>query len=132
MQYAVLYKCELKGALSEAELHWLRLRLDAGRFSHVQRGAYRQAWPTGLVRLADGRVVKDPDHQVCHVMALVFAQCTALGSCRQGLHDLHRAQILLPRRHSVGPFAGPLFWKPATDATVRAILHHPAYAGAFA
>jgi DNA invertase Pin-like site-specific DNA recombinase len=122
----------LKGAMSEAELHWLRLRLDAGRLSQVQRGAYRQALPTGLVRLADGRVVKDPDQQVCHVMALVFEQFTALGSCRQVLHYLHRAQILLPRRHSVGPFAGQLFWKPATEATVRSILHNPAYAGAFA
>jgi DNA invertase Pin-like site-specific DNA recombinase len=122
----------LKGAMSEAELHWLRLRLDAGRLSQVQRGAYRQALPTGLIRLADGRVVKDPDQQVCHVIALVFARFTALGSCRQVLHYLHREHILLPRRHSVGPFAGQLFWKPATDSTVRAILHNPAYAGAFA
>jgi Recombinase/Recombinase zinc beta ribbon domain len=88
--------------------------------------------PTGLVRLPDGRVVKDPDQQVCHVIALVFEQFTALGSCRQVLHYLHREHILLPRRHSVGPFAGQLFWKPATDSTVRAILHNPAYAGAFA
>lgn len=122
----------LKGTMSEAELHWLRLRLDAGRLSQVQRGVYRQALPTGFVRLPDGRVVKDPDQQVCHVIALVFAQFTALGSCRQVLHVLHRDQILLPRRHSVGAFAGQLFWKPATDATIRAILHNPAYAGAFA
>lgn len=122
----------LKGTMSEAELHWLRLRLEAGRLSQVRRGVYRQALPTGLVRLPDGRVVKDPDQQVCHVLALVFAQFVALGSCRQVLHYLHREQILLPRRHAVGPFAGHLVWKPATDATIRAILHNPAYAGAFA
>jgi DNA invertase Pin-like site-specific DNA recombinase len=121
----------LKGTMSEAELHWLRLRLDAGRLSQVQRGVYRQALPTGLIRLPDGRVVKDPDQQVCHVIALVFEQFTALGSCRQVLHYLQREHILLPRRHAVGPFAGQLFWKPATDATVQAILHNPAYAGAF-
>src|SRR5215470_3764285 len=98
----------LKGTMSEAELHWLRLRLDAGRLSQVQRGVYRQALPTGLIRLPDGRVVKDPDQQVCHVIALVFEQFTILESCRQVLHYLHREHILVPRRHSVGPFAGQL------------------------
>jgi DNA invertase Pin-like site-specific DNA recombinase len=122
----------LKGTMSEAELHWLHMRLDAGRLSQVHRGAYRQALPTGFVRLPDGRVVKDPDQQVCHVITLVFQQFATRGSCRQVVHYLHREHILLPRRHSVGPFAGQLFWKPATDSTVRALLHNPAYAGAFA
>jgi len=122
----------LQGTMSEAELHWLHMRLDAGRLSQVHRGAYRQALPTGLVRLPDGRVVQDPDQQVCHVLALVFQQFATLGSCRKVVQYLHREHILLPRRHSVGPFAGQLFWKPATDSTIRAILHNPAYAGAFA
>src|SRR5688500_17474562 len=47
----------LRGMLSEAELHLLRLRLDAGRMRQVERGAYRQHLPTGLTRLPDGRVV---------------------------------------------------------------------------
>lgn len=50
----------LKGTMSEAELHLLRLRLDAGRARQVERGAYRQALPTGLVRLPEGSVVKRP------------------------------------------------------------------------
>jgi DNA invertase Pin-like site-specific DNA recombinase len=122
----------LKGTMSEAELHWLRMRLDAGRLSQVQRGVYRQALPTGFVRLPDGRVVKDPDQQVQHLIELLFAKFTELGSCRQLLHYMSREHILLPRRHSVGQFAGQLLWKPPTEATLRSILHNPAYAGAFA
>src|SRR6266536_805725 len=48
----------LRGMLSEAELHLLRLRLEAGRLRQVERGTYRQHLPTGLVRRSDGQVVK--------------------------------------------------------------------------
>src|SRR5262249_5415741 len=50
----------LRGLLSEAELHVLRLRMDAGRQRQIERGTYRQTLPTGLVRLENGQVVKDP------------------------------------------------------------------------
>ena len=71
----------LKGTLSEAELHLLRLRLQAGRLSKVRSGHYRQCLPTGLVWLDDETVTKDPDEQVQHVLALVFAKFAELGSC---------------------------------------------------
>src|SRR5436305_6599822 len=45
----------LRGMLSEAELHLLRLRLDAGRRRQIERGELRHPLPTGLVRLPDGR-----------------------------------------------------------------------------
>ena len=51
----------LKGTMSEAELHWLRQRLDDGRMNKVRRGEYRQCLPTGLVRLDDGTVI---DHSL--------------------------------------------------------------------
>ena len=41
----------LKGTMSEAELHMMRQRLNAGRLSKVERGEYIQHLPTGLVRL---------------------------------------------------------------------------------
>ena len=44
----------LKGTLSEAELHSIRLRLDAGRLSKAGRGELVQHLPTGLVRDANG------------------------------------------------------------------------------
>ena len=43
----------LKGTLSEAELHSIRLRLDAGRLSKAGRGELAQSLPTGLVRDAE-------------------------------------------------------------------------------
>jgi DNA invertase Pin-like site-specific DNA recombinase len=122
----------LKGTMSEAELHWLRQRLDSGRLAQVKRGAYRQLLPTGYLRLPDGAVVKDPDNQVRHVIELVFAQFVALGSVTKVLRYLRQHQILLPRRQSAGPHAHQLLWKVASEAAVTDMLHNPAYAGAFA
>ena len=122
----------LKGTMSEAELHLLRLRLDAGRLSQVRRGAYRQRLPTGLIRLPDGTVVKDPDDQVRHVIELVFTTFAQVGSCRQVLRYLRTAQILLPRRQRFGLHNGELVWKPPSQAAIYDMLQNPAYAGAFA
>ncbi len=121
----------LRGMLSEAELHLLRLRLDAGRMRQVERGTYRQHLPTGLVRLEDGRVVKDPDEQVQRTIALVFSHFTSLGSAQKVLRHLHADGILLPRHQTSGLHAGRLIWKKPTASTIQEILHNPAYAGAF-
>lgn len=121
----------LKGAMSEAELHWLQQRLAAGRMSQVRRGEYRQHLPTGLVRLPDGTVVKDPDDQVRHVIELVFAKFAEIGSCTGVLRYLRQEQVLLPRHQTSGFHAGQLLWKTPSDAAIYDMLCNPAYAGAF-
>jgi DNA invertase Pin-like site-specific DNA recombinase len=122
----------LKGTMSEAEIHLLRLRLNAGRMSKVRRGAYRLHLPTGLVRLPDDTAVKDPDDQVRHTIELVFDKFVELGSCQKVLRYFRQQNILLPRRHPCGYHNGQLFWKPPTHSSVYTILTNPAYAGAFA
>lgn len=120
-----------KGAMSEAELHWMQQRLEAGRLNQIQRGAYRQGLPTGLVRLEDGRVVKDPDDQVRHAIELVLHKFEELGSCGKVMGYCRAENILLPRRQIAGPFSGKLLWKVANDTTIHQIVRNPAYAGAF-
>lgn len=122
----------LKGTMSEAELHWLKMRLETGRMSQVQRGSYQQPLPTGLTRLPDGTVVKDPDIQIQRVIEMIFTKFAELGSSRQLLRFLKQEQILIPRRHCVGRYAGQLTWKTPSDTMLISILHNPAYAGAFA
>ena len=121
----------LKGTMSEAELHLLHQRLAAGRMNQVHRGEYRQLLPTGLVRLADGSVQKDPDQQVQDTIALVFAKFEQLGSCQQVLRDFSKHQLLLPRHQTAGRHAGETLWKPASEAAIYDIMRNPAYAGAF-
>jgi DNA invertase Pin-like site-specific DNA recombinase len=121
----------LQGTLSEAELHMLRQRLNAGRLSKVQHGDYVQHLPTGLVRLPDKRVQKDPDTQVCQAIELVFAQFEALGSCQKVLRYFKQHGLQLPRRQSSGLQRGEVLWKKPSAAAIYEILGNPAYAGAF-
>ena len=121
----------LRGILSEAELHLLQLRMAAGRQRQIERGTYRQHLPTGLVRLADHRVIKDPDLAVQHAIELVFSRFAELGSCQKVLRNFRDDGILLPRRQRAGLHAGQLLWRKPTQAALIDILHNPAYAGAF-
>lgn len=122
----------LKGTMSEAELHMLRQRLDAGRMNQVKRGTYRQRLPTGYLRLPEGSVVKDPDEQVRHVIELVFGKFSELGSVNKVMRYLRQNKILLPRRQSAGPKVNQLLWKVASESAITDMLRNPAYAGAFA
>jgi DNA invertase Pin-like site-specific DNA recombinase len=122
----------LRGMMSEAEIHLFKLRLEAGRLRRVEQGTYRQALPTGLVRLEDGRAVKDPDVRVRRAIELAFERFEELGSAQKAMRSLKEDGVLLPRRQVAGLNAGELLWKlPSVDA-VYGILHNPAYAGAFA
>jgi DNA invertase Pin-like site-specific DNA recombinase len=122
----------LKGTMSEAELHVLRSRLEAGRLSKVRRGEMIQHVPTGFVRQRDGRVVKDPDVQIQTTIQLVLDKFAELGSCGKVMRYCRDHKLLLPRRQVAGIFAGELRWKPALVAAVLEIVKNPAYAGAFA
>lgn len=121
----------LRGMLSEAELHLLRLRMEAGRLRQIERGEYRQQLPTGLVRLPDGRVVKDPDLQVQHTLDLIFALFAEVGSCQKVLRRFRDMGVRVPRRQTGGADAGAILWKAPSEAVIYEILHNPAYAGAF-
>jgi DNA invertase Pin-like site-specific DNA recombinase len=121
----------LKGTMSEAELHLLKQRLEAGRLRQVERGTYRQHLPTGLVRLEDGSVVKDPNVQIQSSIELVLNKFAELGSCGKVVRYLRREELTLPRYQMRGPDKGTVVWKPVTHAVVYEIVCNPAYAGAF-
>jgi DNA invertase Pin-like site-specific DNA recombinase len=122
----------LKGTMSEAELHSLRLRLDAGRLSKAKRGELRQQLATGYVRDGDGTVRLDPDQAVQGRIRLIFAKFQELGSASKVIRYLVRNNLKVPRRQTAGPHVGEILWKAPCLCAVRCILKNPAYAGAFA
>lgn len=121
----------LKGAMSEAELHSLRLRLDAGRLSKAKRGELAQKLPTGLVRGEHEGVTFDPDIHIQKSTRLIFDKFLELGSIRKVMFYFVRKDIKLPRRQPSGLDAGNVVWRSATAAAISSVLANPAYAGAF-
>jgi len=122
----------LKGTMSEAELHLIRQRLEAGRLNQVKNGKYRQKLPTGYVRRPDGQVEKDPDDQIRHTIELVFSKFQELGTITKLIRYFRHNQILLPRRQAFGPQTHQVVWKTANEYALSDILDNPAYAGVFA
>src|SRR5215216_79594 len=121
----------LRGMMSEAELHLLRLRMEAGKMRQIKKGTYRQVLPTGLVRLQDGRVMKHPDGHVRGAIELVFERFRFMGTVPKVLKSLRKDAVLLPRFRYGGLHTGEILWARPTNANIYSILCNPAYAGAF-
>lgn len=120
-----------KGTMSEAELHWLRQRLLGGKREKAQQGQLRFRLPTGFVYDPTGQVCLDPDEQVQQAIRLVFELFTSLGSALAVVQHFTTHQLPFPTRFWGGTHDGELVWRSLCSARVLAILHNPAYAGAY-
>jgi len=92
--------------MSEAELHVLKLRMQAGKRAKAERGELVMRVPMGSVRRPAGEVVQDPDEQVQTVMALIFEQVERLGTLNGVIRYWVRHQIQLPHRVASGTQKG--------------------------
>lgn len=121
----------LKGAMSEAELHILKSRLQQGMWNKAERGEVLNHAPLGYMRTLAGDFVIDPDEQVQTVVRLIFQQFVRRGSVHGLLRWLVRHDVKLPIRPHCGASRGELEWRRPNRATLLNLLHHPIYAGAY-
>jgi len=121
----------LRGTMSEAELHFLRVRLEGGKLNKARRGELRTPLPAGLVYDADGRIALDPDRQVRQAIHDVFRRFRRAQSAWQVVRQLREAGLRLPVRLRTGPRAGEMAWVDATLSRVLSILKNPRYAGMY-
>lgn len=117
----------LKGQISELELHTIRHRLHAALVQKAQRGEWAQHLPAGLIRDEAGVVRKDPHREVQSWIALVFSSFQEYRATTKVAAFLRRQHLRLPRKNRWGD----IVWRWPTTASVAAILHNPAYAGAY-
>lgn len=120
-----------KGTMSEAELHWLRSRLLGGKWEKAQQGQLRFRPPAGLVYDPTGQLVLDPDQQVQQSVQLIFDLFDQLSSALAVVQYFKAHHWLFPTRGWGGLQHGELTWQPLAHSRVLAVLHNPAYAGAY-
>src|SRR4051794_38973122 len=118
----------LKGTMSEAELHILKGRMDAGRRAKAGRGELFFNLPRGYVRRPSGEIALDPDEQVQAVIRLVFALFDQRRTVNGVLVHLTAHDIRLPYRLRGGPAKGEHVWRPPNRYTLKEMLTNPAYA----
>ncbi|HZW33249.1 MAG TPA: recombinase family protein [Isosphaeraceae bacterium] len=121
----------LKGTMSEAELYLLKSRMLQGKLNKARRGEIFSHPPIGYIRDAYQGIAMDPDEQVQHVVRLIFAKYAELGTVTASVRYLRQQGILLGIRPHYGEDRGKLVWREACSGTVRNVLRHPIYAGAY-
>ncbi len=120
----------LKGTMSEYELSLLRQRSLAARDAKARRGELRFALPPGYCWNELGRIEIDPDERIAETIRLLFRKFQELGSARQVFLWSTESGLKLPvlRQSSAG---SRIEWREPAYHTVRQILQHPMYAGAY-
>jgi DNA invertase Pin-like site-specific DNA recombinase len=122
----------LKGTMAQAELHFIRMRLQGGKLNKAKKGELRFPLPVGYVFDEMSRIIKDPDEQVRRAIELVFTAFLETGSAYGVVHRFAQENLLFPKRSYGGVWAGKLFWGRLTDSRVLGILKNPSYAGVYA
>lgn len=121
----------LKGTMSQAELHFIRARLQGGKMNKARKGELHSPLPVGYVYDEQGRTVIDPDAEVEGAIKLLFAAFKDTGSAYGVVQHFARHQLKFPKRAYGGVWDGKLIWGNLVHARVRDVLRNPEYAGAY-
>jgi DNA invertase Pin-like site-specific DNA recombinase len=121
----------LKGTMSEAELHVIRQRMLQGARQKARRGELVTRVPMGYVRDGQGQVQLDPDEQVRGTVSAIFEAFARTGSAGGVLSHMRDAGMQFGLRAADGPDRGRLVWRRPNKTTIRNMLVHPMYAGAY-
>jgi DNA invertase Pin-like site-specific DNA recombinase len=122
----------LKGTMAQAELHFLRARLQGGKLNKAKRGELRVPLPVGLCYDAQGQVVLDSDEEVRGAVSLIFRLFQDTGSAHAVMQWFVTHQLLFPKRRHGGVWNGKLEWGDLTYGRTLEVLKNPSYAGAYA
>jgi len=118
---------DLKGAMSEQELHWLSLRLAGGRLNKARRGE-SYVTPTAGYVWGGSALEKDPDESVRRAVDLVFERFSVEPSARAVLRWARKTGFLMPTRQRG---TSEVVWSPLGNLRLIQMLHNPTYAGVY-
>jgi len=119
----------IKGTISEMELGVLRNRMRSGTEAKAARGELRVPLPAGYVHDDEYRILFDPDRRAQAAIRLMFDQFDRVTSLRQLAMWYRDTGTRFPvRTDSWNP---KTVWQVPTSQTLRKLLVHPIYAGAY-
>lgn len=99
----------LKGTMSQAELHFIRARLQGGKRNKAQRGELRFPLPVGYVYGDEpGSVCFDPDAEVQAAVGTVFRVFRQTGSVYGVVRHFQQKNLQFPRRAYGGVWNGKI------------------------
>lgn len=121
---------DIKGTMSEAELHWLGLRLAGALRSKARRGELRMPLPTGYVWTERG-LCFDPDEAVQRAVKLVFERYAVEPSILAVVRWAHESGFSMPTRRRYSDGTSEVEWKQLGGQRVGEMLKNPIYAGVY-
>jgi DNA invertase Pin-like site-specific DNA recombinase len=121
----------LKGTMSQAELHFLRARLQGGKLNKAKKGELRSPLPVGYIYDELGRPVMDPDEEVRGAVATLFQAFHDTGTAYGVMDHFRRHGLHFPKRSYGGVWNGKLLWGRLSHSRVLGVLKNPAYAGVY-
>ncbi len=120
----------MKGTMSDAERHVMRLRLQGGKIHKAKKGELAFPPPTGYV-FDDGALVLDPDEQVQRAVRLLFERFRFDGTAYAVVRYFAQHNLQFPSRHAHKDGPAEIQWKRLTHSRVLAVLRNPLYTGAY-
>src|ERR1700726_2714815 len=121
----------LKGTMAQAELHFLRGRLQGGKLNKAQKGELRFPLPVGLCYDGEDRIVPDPDDEVRGAVQLVFRLFQETGSAYAVVKLFAEGGLRFPKRAYGGAWAGRLIWGRLSHGRVIGLIKNPSYSGVY-
>ena len=115
----------LKGAMAQAELHFLHARLQGGKLNKAKKGELRFPVPVGFCYDDQGRIILDPDEEVQGAVSLVFRLFRETGSAFGVVQRFARSALRFPKRSYGGVWDGKILWGRLTHSRVLGLLKNP-------
>lgn len=121
----------LKGAMAQAELHFLHARLQGGKLNKAKKGELRFPVPVGFCYDEQGLIILDPDEEVQGAVSVVFRLFRQTGSAFGVMQRFAASALRFPKRSYGGAWDGKILWGHLTHSRVLSMLKNPCYAGMY-
>src|ERR1700750_1393169 len=112
----------LKGTMAQAELHFLRARLQGGKLNKAKKGELRFPLPLGFCYDEECQIILDPDEEVRGVVNLVFRLFRETGSAFAVMQRFVESGLRFPKRAYGGAWNGKIIWGRLTHGRVLSML----------